>query len=325
MGGEAGVPETSHEFRASQASPERRAGGTNREAPAMSQIFGKFHVLALLTLALTAALAAAPALEARPLEDIISAKKVRAGTVPYFPATIRDPGTGEWSGYYVDTLRRLFEKIGIEVEFVETKWGAFPGALASDQFDVFAGGSFATPQRALAVDFTRPFMYMGLSMSAAKKDAGRFKSMADIDQPGVRVAVQMGGAGHEFVKQNFKKAEIIVLDTGDLSASSMEVLAGRADVGAASSALMAKIVAEHSDALVNLFADNPYGVLPISLAVAKGNNSLLTFLNTALDYADVNGVWMETAEKYRDHLGGFYMIGHTYQAVGGPGAATVLK
>lgn len=291
----------------------------------MLQVISKIHTYALLPLALMVVLAMTPAADARSLEDIIEAKKVRAGTVPYFPATIRDPKTGKLSGYYVDTVRKLFDPLGIEVEFIETKWGTFPGALASDQFDVFVGGSFATPLRALAIDFTRPFMYMGLSMSAGKESADRFKTMADIDQPGVRVAVQMGGAGHEFVKQNFKNAEIIVLDTGDLSASSMEVLAGRADVGAASSALMAQIVAKHSNQLVNLFANNPYDVLPVSFAVKKGNHSLLTFLNTMLDYADVNGVWLETAEKYKDDLGGFYMIKHSYEPVGGPGAASVLK
>ena len=51
----------------------------------------------------------------------------------------RDPKTGKLSGYYVDTVRKLFDPLGIEVEFIETKWGTFPGALASDQLREYVG------------------------------------------------------------------------------------------------------------------------------------------------------------------------------------------
>ena len=187
---------------------------------------------------------------AKSLEDIVTAKKIRLGTIPYHPSTIVDPKTGELSGYYVDALQEQFKTLGLEVEFVETKWGAFSGALQSDQFDVFVGGSFATPLRALAISFSKPFMYMGYSAGARKADAAKYKSLADIDQKGVKVAVAMGSGGHEYVKQNFKNAEVIALDTGDLTAPFMEVMAGRADVGIQDAVATAKVAAEH-DGLID--------------------------------------------------------------------------
>ena len=84
---------------------------------------------------------------AKSLQDIVKAKKIRLGTIPYHPSTIKDPKTGEWSGFYVDTLRKQFKVLKLDVEFVETKWGMFSGALIANQFDVFVGGSFATQDR----------------------------------------------------------------------------------------------------------------------------------------------------------------------------------
>ena len=252
---------------------------------------------------------------AKSLQEIVKEKKIRLGTIPYHPSTIVDPKTGELSGFYVDALRKQFKVLNLEVEFVETKWGAFSGALMSDQFDVFVGGSFATPLRALAINFTKPIMYMGYSAGARKADAAKYKTLADIDKAGVKVAVAMGSGGHEYVKQNFKNAEIIALDTGDLTAPFIEVLAGRADVGIQDAVATAKVAAEH-DGLVDLYGADPFNVLPISWAVAMGNTELLNFLNTLVDYMVINGKWLEASEKYKEDLGGFFLMQRQYLNLG---------
>ena len=83
---------------------------------------------------------------ARTLQEILSSKKIRLGTIPYPPMTQLDSRTGKYSGLWIDGPKFMFEQAGIEAEFVETKWATFPSALQSNQFDVFVGGSFATPQ-----------------------------------------------------------------------------------------------------------------------------------------------------------------------------------
>lgn len=284
----------------------------------------------LLHLSLLAALIAVPALamftdaDARTLEEIMKAKTIRLGTIPYHPITIVDPKTGELTGFYVDTFRDQFKTIGLDVEFVETKWGTFAGALQSDQFDVFVGGSFATPLRALAINFSKPFMFMGYSAGIRKSDVGRFKTLADIDQPGVKVAVALGSGGHEYAKQNFSQAEIIALDTGDLTAPFMEVLAGRADVGVQDAVATSQIAAKQ-DNLVDLFGANPFNVLPVSLAVAKGNQELLNFLNTLIDYMNINGKWRNASKAYAKDLGGFFVDNPNYDPLGGTGRTGMIQ
>ena len=255
--------------------------------------------------------------DARSLEAILKEKVIRLGTIPYPPVTIKDPRTNAWGGFWIDGPNLMFEAAGLKVEYVETKWATFPSALQSDQFDVFVGGAFNTPRRAAAVSFTRPVMYMGHSVTIRRESAGKFKSLADIDQPGVTVATVLGTSGHEYMKQNFKNATIKALDTGDLTQDSLEVLAGRADAALQDAFKVAQVVGRNPDKLVDLFASSPFYMLPIAYVVSKNNQELLTFANNLLDWMDTNEKWQELARKYKSELGGIFYIERTYKPYGG--------
>lgn len=258
--------------------------------------------------------------EARTLQEILASKTIRLGTIPYPPMTQFDSKTSQYSGLWVDGPQFLFQELGLKVEFVETKWSTFPAGLQSGQFDVFIGGAFATPKRATAVDFTRPLMYMGHSVTIRKEDAGKYKTLADLDKPNVTIATVLGTSGHEYMKQNFKHAKIMALDTGDLTQDSLAVLAGRADAALQDAFKVAQVVSMHQDKLVDLFGDNPFYLLPISYAVAKGNRDLLQLINTGLEWMDSTGKWQELAKPYKDQLGGVFYIKPTYKPFGGPSA-----
>lgn len=260
--------------------------------------------------------------EARSLQEILAAKKIRLGTIPYPPMTQVDPRTGKYSGLWVDGPKFVFEQLGLEVEFVETKWATFPSGLQSNQFDVFVGGSFATPRRASAVDFSRPVMFMGHSVTIRKEDANKFKVMADLDKTGVTIATVLGTSGHEYMKQNFKNATVRALDTGDLTQDSLEVLAGRADAALQDAFKVAQVVGRHPDKLIDLFGQRPFYLLPIAYAVSSGNRELLQLVNTSLEWMESSGKWQELAGPYRDQLGGVFYAERSYKPFGGPAVKT---
>ena len=260
------------------------------------------------------------AAEARNLETILKEKVIRLGTIPYPPVTNKDPRTNEWSGFWIDGPKLMFEAAGLKVEYVETKWATFPSGLQSDQFDVFVGGAFNTPRRAAAVSFSRPVMFMGHSVTIRKEDAGKFKSLSDIDKPGVTIATVLGTSGHEYMRQNFKNATIKALDTGDLTQDSLEVLAGRADAALQDAFKVAQVVGRNKEKLVDLFAEKPFYMLPVAYVVSKNNQELLTFVNNLLDWMDTNEKWNELSAKYKDDLGGIFFIDKQYKPYGGPNA-----
>jgi ABC-type amino acid transport substrate-binding protein len=257
---------------------------------------------------------------ARSLQEILSSKKIRLGTVPYPPMTQIDSKTGDLTGIWVDGPKFMFKQMGLDVEFVEVKWATFASALQSSQIDVFVGGSFATPKRSLALDFSRPVMYMGHSIAVRKEDAGKYNSIADIDKEGITLATVLGSSGHEYAKEHLSKARIKALDTGDLTAGALDVLAGRSNAAIQDSFKIAQVVNLHRDQLVNVFENHPFHLVFVSYAVSKNNPALLQLINTSLDWMESTGKWEELAKPYGDQLAGVYFTKSAYKPFGGPAA-----
>jgi ABC-type amino acid transport substrate-binding protein len=230
------------------------------------------------------------------MERIINEQKIKVGYIPAPPGTIKDPASGEVKGYYVDGLRYIFRTIHVEPELIETTWANFAAGLQSGQLDLCMAGTFATIQRAAAVEFTKPINYLGYS-AIVKKGDERFKSLSDLNREGIKIAVVQGGAGLEYVKEYFPKATVVALATGDLTAPFVEVSAGRADVGI-EDASQARRYAAQQPGVTDLFEDNPYNVLPIAWSVRRGNQDLLNFMNTAIDFMLFTGRWEKMAQNY---------------------------
>ena len=63
---------------------------------------------------------------------------------------------GELIGFEPDVGRKLAEDMGVEVEFVPTKWAGIIPALVAGKFDVIISGMTVTPSRNLTVNFSEP-------------------------------------------------------------------------------------------------------------------------------------------------------------------------
>ena len=283
----------------------------------MSTIPKTLGLVALLVMGTSAA-----NVQARELEEIIRSKKINLGYVNYPPLMIRDPRTGQLSGVFIEALNKVFTEINIKPVWVEQTWATFAASLQSGQIDVFIGASFATPQRSLALAFTQPFAFMGNGVVVRKKDAeGRFKDFKDLhdfDKPGLTIVSPLGGAPHDYLKANFKHAKIVAVESTHQSTGSLEVLSGRADASYWDSFVSARDVAKNPNELIDLFAENPLNVSPISWSIRQNQPNLLAFLNTVLQYMETNGTWRAFEIKYKSELGGYFHLKRAYEPSGGP-------
>lgn len=253
-------------------------------------------VLAALALAVLAPLAVSTASAQGILDRILRDKEFKIGYIPSPPSMIKDPKTGELSGFYVDAIDLITQQIGVKPVFVETTWANFAAGLNSGQFDLSIAGTFATILRAGAVDFTMPIAYLGYS-AVAKQGDTRFKTPADLNSADITIALIQGGASVDYAKENWPKAKLVLLATGNLTAPFVEVSAGRADVGVEDAWQAHRYSAEHPE-VVDLFAGHPYNVLPIAWSVKHGNQDLLNFMNSAITYLLSTGRWSKMSEKY---------------------------
>lgn len=256
----------------------------------------------------------AGAANAQVMDRILSEKKIKIGYIPSPPGTTKDPKTGEVGGFYVDAAKLIFKMVNVEPEFVETTWANFVAGLQSGQFDLSLAGTFATVPRAAAVEFTKPISYLGYSAIIKKGDT-RFHTLADLNQNGIKIAVIQGGASVEYAKENFPKAQLVSLATGNLLAPFVEVTAGRADVGIEDAWQARRYAREHPE-VTDLFADHPYNVLPIAWSVKRGNQDLLNFMDTAIDWLMINDRFQNLAASYGET--GRYIVRLDYVPLGVP-------
>jgi len=235
------------------------------------------------------------------LEKMKQRGKLDVCYVVYPPTVIKDPNTGDLSGHMIDTLDAILKPINVKPVYHEQTWGTAVLGLKSGICDLVAAGFFIKIPRACSVAFTRPLFYIGDAVLVKKGD-DRFSTIWDVDKKEIVVAVANGESGHEFVKENFKNAEIRVIDVegGDLSRVYLEVTSGRADI-AITDAWNIKLYSDAHNDVKPLFLDKPFNLNPVAWAVRQDDVEFMRFIENALDTLEANGKLKEFEEKYGAH------------------------
>ena len=182
----------------------------------------------LLRTVLVLVAVAVPARAQQALDAILARGVVRVGlTGDYRPFSIKDDA-GRFEGLDVDMAESLAKALGVRLEIVPTAWPTLMPDLQSQKYDIGMGGITVTLDRAKTAYFSAPVMRSGKTPIARCADQARFASLADIDQPGVRVITNPGGTNERFARAHVTRAEITVFPNN--AAIFDEIAAGHADV-----------------------------------------------------------------------------------------------
>ncbi len=256
----------------------------------------RFKRLVLGAIAACAVVALLPsAAAAKDMQDIAKAGVLRVGVVPYPPDVIKDPQSGEYKGVFVDAIKHVCERIKVECAFQEFSWGTFVAGLQARQVDLSIATSYATMPRAMVVNFSRPIYYLGYKAVARRENAGRFKSIEDLNNPNVSVAVCQGCGQHDWVQRFAPKANLRVVKTEE--AAMLEVVSGKADVGVGASAAVNYALASQSS-LQPVLGGRIYSKNQVAWAVNKEDVDILLFINVAIGQLISTGKLGELAAQY---------------------------
>jgi cyclohexadienyl dehydratase len=152
---------------------------------------------------------------------------VRVGTTGDYAPFSSDAG-GELRGLDIELAVGLAKEWAVTPVYVRTTWPTLMADLAARRFDFAAAGITVTPERSRVADFSVAYHVDGKTAIARRADAARFATLAQIDQPGVRVIVNPGGTNERFVRERVSRATIVVHP--DNRTVFAEIVAGRADV-----------------------------------------------------------------------------------------------
>src|SRR5580700_11092530 len=125
--------------------------------------------------------------------------------------TGKDP-SGDPSGVSPDMAAAIGARLGVPVKYIPY---ARPGEIADDAekglWDIGLIG--AEPQRAAVINFTAA--YCEIEATYLVPAGSPIKAIAEVDQPGKRVAVTARSAYGLWLENNFKKGQLLQFDTAD--------------------------------------------------------------------------------------------------------------
>ena len=227
------------------------------------------------------------------IEQAFKRGTLRVGFSTFVPWAMTDK-TGEFIGFEIDVARRLAKDMGVEVEFVPTKWSGIIPALLTGKFDVIIGGMGITPERNVKVNFTAPYEYSGMDVLANKELAAGFDSLDDFDKAEVTLVARTGTTAHSAAEKYMPKATLKLFD--DEAQCVQEVLNGRAHAMVASAPLPAHQAFKNQDKLFTPMKDT-FTKEPIAFAIRKGDVDTLNYFNNWIQVVEAEG-WLKERMDY---------------------------
>jgi polar amino acid transport system substrate-binding protein len=132
---------------------------------------------------------------------------------------------GQPAGVSVDMAHAMGQYLNRPVRIENIPFDGLIPSLKTGKIDVIISSLTVTEDRKKSIDFTDPYLKMGLAILTTKD--GDIQSIDDVDKPGRRVAVKKGTTGNIYAIQHFKNVKLLVLN--DQSTCAIEVSQGKAD------------------------------------------------------------------------------------------------
>jgi len=227
------------------------------------------------------------------LDTILKRGVLKVGFDTFKPWAMKDK-SGNYIGFEIEVAKRLAADMGVDVEFVPTKWSGIIPALLTGKFDIIIGGMSITPQRNLKVNFSIPYEYTGMSVIASKKLAAGRTMASEFNNPATTVAVRLGTTAAEITKNFLPQAKILFFD--EESQTIQELLNERVHAVVASNPLPLNLAKEYPDKLYLPFKED-FTREPISFAIRKGDFDYLNWLNNWVLVTMSTG-WLQNRYEY---------------------------
>jgi len=208
------------------------------------------------------------------------------------PFIVADPGGGKPQGFAVDLAEEAAKRLGLRVEYKVTDVSGILAGLAANRYDMGVAGIGATPERAKNVDFVKPY-YWGFAAVLTKKDSP-VTSLADLN--GKKAGVVSGTVHEKFATTRIPGATVTKFK--DQSAAIGSLLSGGIDGYVLGGADAEEYVAKEPSLKIAVEGDTTQGT---SFPVKKGNQALVTALDTKIDEMIADGTYMRLYAKWFKH------------------------
>ena len=174
--------------------------------------FDRRHLLALA--AATAGTALLPTgAGARPLAEVLSSRRLRAGINPTLPPFGTFNERNQIDGFDADIAREIARRMNIELEIVQVGSPDRIPFLQAGRIDIVLGAMTRTIERALVIDYTQPMHTQSMVvLTKASGTAAPINQPSDLNNRAVRLVQVRGTVGVPWIQANAAQAQVTLLD-----------------------------------------------------------------------------------------------------------------
>ena len=229
------------------------------------------------------------------LDQVLTSGVLRVGTTMDTPVFSMKDASGGLHGFDMDALETLAKALGVRIEYVKMTFGSMLGDLAADKFDVAMSGMGRTFERARTATFSGPYMRYGKLLMIRSDDKDKYRSLADLDQPGLKIAYNKGGLNDRFANTEFKHATPAGYPSNELATA--DLLAGKVDAQVQDSTA-AVYLSRLNPKLAAMAPDNVFHPVHVAILMRREDRSLRDFINIWIDQIDMDGTLAKIKTKW---------------------------
>lgn len=212
----------------------------------------------------------------------------------YYGITYRSPRTHQLNGIDIELSRELSKELSVRLEYVESSFPALVPDLLGDRCDVGMFAIGVLPQRQEKLRFTQPYLRSDIYAITTKSNAV-VRQWADIDKPGVLIAVQQGTFMEPVMTERVKQATVVAIKPPQTREK--ELMAGRVDVFMTDYPYSRRLL-DNADWARLIEPEAPFHVLPYAYAVRPGDAEWLAYMDQFVAQIKRDGRLEKAARNY---------------------------
>ncbi|MFD7707371.1 glutamate ABC transporter substrate-binding protein [Streptomyces sp. NPDC059785] len=199
----------------------------------------------------------------------------------------RDPATGVYSGFDIEIAKMLSASLGLPPKTIRFRTIASANretALQNGQIDYYVGTYTINDNRKKLVGFAGPYYMAGQSL-LVRTDEDDIEGPQDLD--GKRVCSASGSTPYQRIRDEYPKATLVAYDTYSVCVDNL--LTYQVDAVTTDDAILIGYAAKAPDELK--VVGEPFSKEPYGIGVPRGDNTLRSALDDALEARQRNGDW----------------------------------
>ena len=225
-------------------------------------------------------------------ERVMRTQTIRCGYFVWPPYFIKDPQTGKFSGFTYDVAEKLGSLLNLKIEWSQEVYvGQEVDALNAGKIDVICSAmTTSNPNAAKYLEHTNPYLYIGLHM-IGRKDETRFKNVADLNDPAVKISYMDGDVSEVLKRDHFPKATAHALpNTSDPQLMMYDVMNRKADVTLIDIPSLQNFSASNPDKLKVLFDGRTLANYPVIFSTKQEDGRLSKLISSTTAYMNDVGI-----------------------------------